>query len=203
MMAPRGAETPATGERPGVALDDSLRAQLAGGKVDEAATALIEELGPSVLGYLCALHGDDDGADVFSMWSEDIWKGLPGFRFESSARTWGFRIAWNASARFRRDGWRRRRERLPTSAASRIAASVVLGSRPPARDDRLDELRRDLDPADHTLLVLRLDREMSFEEIADVLGAGGRAIQPATLRKRFERLKARLTAQARKKGLLP
>ena len=149
------------------------------------------------------IEPEDDAADVFSLWAEDVWNGLPAFRFEGALRSWAFRVAWNASARFRRDGWRLRRERLPTTAASRLAGSVVQGSRGAPGDDRLDELRRDLDPEDHTLLVLRLDREMTWEEIAQVLSSEDRSIRPAALRKRFERLKERLARKARQQGLLP
>ena len=178
-----------------------VRELVAAGEVDAAATACIEEVGSSVLGYLCALHDDDDAWDVFSLWEQDVWKGLPGFRFECSLRAWAFRLAWHASARFRRDPWRARGQRLGTSAASRLAASMR-GTMSHPRDERLERLRRRLDEEELTLLVLRLDREMSWEEISAVLSEGGGAVSPETLRKRFERLKDKLAARAREEGLL-
>jgi RNA polymerase sigma-70 factor, ECF subfamily len=127
--------------------------------------------------------------------------GLPAFRFEAPLRAWAFRVAWRASARFRRDPWRARRQRLATSAASRIAISVTrAGLKDP--DDRLERLRRTLAPEDHTLLVLRLDREMTWDEIALVLSDDGRNATSAALRKRFERLKNTLGRRARRSGIL-
>ena len=47
------------------------------------------------------------------------------------------------------------------------------------------------------LLVLRVDRGLSFEECGESLGA-----EPAAVRKRFERLKERLKSLAKERGLL-
>jgi RNA polymerase sigma-70 factor, ECF subfamily len=186
----------------GMELEARARDLLAAGDADAAATVVIEALGPAVLGYLCALHGEDDGEDVFAVWAEDVWKGLPGFRFEAPLRAWSYRVAWSASARFRRDPWQVRRQRLSTGAASRLAASVTRGGALPVRDERLEHLRQDLDAEDHSLLILRIDREMTWEEISAVLSDEGRALGPPALRKRYERLKERLARRARLQGLL-
>lgn len=184
-------------------LEPRLHALLAAGEAGEAATVAIQSLGPSVHGYLCAIHGDDDAADVYSAWCEDVWKGLPNFRFEAPLRAWAFRVAWNASARFRRDPWRMRRQRLVTSVASRLAASTTRGGAPKPPDERLGRLRADLGSADHTLLILRLDRDMTWEEIAQVLSRPSQPLSAATLRKRYERLKERLAQKARTQGIVP
>ncbi len=180
-----------------------VQARLAAGDVVGAATALIEEFGPAILGYLCTLFGDDDAQDVFSTWAEDVWRGLPGFRGECSLRAWAYRVAWNAGHRFRRDPYRRRAERLPSSAASQLAASIAGSALAPgSRRDRLRRLREKLAPEDQTLLVLRVDRELEWGEIAAVLSADGAPLTSATLRKRFERLKDRLAELARSEGLV-
>jgi RNA polymerase sigma-70 factor (ECF subfamily) len=71
-------------------------------------------------------------------------------------------------------------------------------------------LRERLDPEDQTLLILHVDRALTWPEIALVLhdeaapleGAEhGRAA--ARLRKRFERVKAEFRRLAREEGLLP
>lgn len=184
-------------------LDERVASLLKQGAVDQAATAALEALGPAVLGYLTGLHGEDDARDVFSVFAEDLWRGLPGFRGESSLRAWAFRIAWHASARFRRDPFRRRGERLPSSAASRLAASIAGASlMPGGRRDALRRLRESLLPEEQTLLVLRLDRELDWDEVAAVLTEEGAPVEPATLRKRFERLKDRLARMAQDEGLL-
>jgi RNA polymerase sigma-70 factor (ECF subfamily) len=186
------------------ALETRVRALLGAEQPDAASSAAIEGYGPAVFGYLRSILDDEDDArDAFAQWAEDLWKGLPGFRGESSLRAWGYRVAWHAACRFRRDPFRARGVRLPTSAASRLAASVAestvaTGSRRAA----LDRLRALLAPEDRTLLTLRLDRELEWEEVAAVLSAEGADVNAAALRKRFERLKERLRELAREEGLL-
>jgi RNA polymerase sigma-70 factor (ECF subfamily) len=185
-------------------LDGDVKARLARGDVDGAAAAAIEGLGPSVFGYLCNVLDEDDARDVFSMFAEDVWRGIAGFRGEATLRVWAFRVAWRAAARFRRDAWHRRGERLPSSLASRLADSVVQRSSamPGGRQDRLSRLRATLDPEERTLLVLRIDRELEWDEVAAVLADDGVATSSAALRKRFERLKQKLARLAREQGLL-
>ncbi len=183
-------------------LDARVRELISAGDTDGAATAAIDALGSAILGYLHALHGDDDAEDVFQSWAEDLWHGIPGFRGECPLRAWAYRVAWHASSRFRRDTWQRRRDRLRTSAASRLAASVAKSTPMGARDERIEVLRRELDPESRTLLLLRLDLEMSWEEIAAVLNEQGDAATTDALRKRFQRLKTRLREVAREKGLI-
>jgi RNA polymerase sigma-70 factor (ECF subfamily) len=182
-------------------LDERVRSLVSAGEIAAAATVAIEALGAAVLRYLRTLHDADDAGDVYQDWAEDLWSGLAGFRGDSTVRTWAYCLAAHASSRFRRAAWRRRRTRLRTSAASRIAGSVARTS-PPARPDRLELLMADLPPDDRTLLFLRLDAELSWAEISDVLHRAGCDVRPSTLRKRFERLKARLGEIAREKKLI-
>ncbi len=174
---------------------------LARGETREAATVAIEGYGPAILGYLCALLDEDDARDVFSIWAEHVWRGLPGFRWECPLRAWAYRLAWHAVSRLSRDPYRRRRQRLRTTAASRLAASVASSRLSDSVDERVARLRQSLTPDEHTLLVLRIDRGLSWDEVADVL-AGERPVSPSTLRKRFERIKAKLARRARESGLV-
>lgn len=184
-------------------LDGRVQALLERGDLEGAATAALGDLGPAVFGYLCSLADEDDARDVFSIFSEDLWRGLPGFRRECSLRAWAYRLAWHALARFHRDPFRRRGVRLPSEAASRLAASIAASSQMPgSRRDRLRTLRASLDPEDQTLLVLRVDKELEWEDVAAVLSADGRPVTAAALRKRFERLKDELARRAREQGLL-
>ncbi len=195
-------------------LERRVESLLAGGDSQEAVSAVVATHGASVYGYLCSLLDEDDAADVYSQWAEDVLRGLAGFRFECSLRSWAFKLAWHAAARHRRDPYRARRERLPSSAASRLPAPAPPSSMlPGGRRDRLRRLRESLPPEDQTLLFLRIDRELEWEEIAAVLsgteGAGATpaeedpaAVSAVALRKRFERLKDRLARRAREEGLL-
>ncbi len=172
-----------------------------------AATLVIREYGPQLLGYLCSvLRSEADAGEVFSMFSEDLWRGLPGFRRECPLRVWCYRLAWHAAARFLRDPYRGRGRRLETTELSRlvdeIRSSIFLG-RDQARQATLDRLREGLSPDERTLLVLRVDRGLAWGEVALVLGEEGAVpVEESALRKRFERLKEKLAERARQEGLL-
>jgi RNA polymerase sigma-70 factor (ECF subfamily) len=172
-----------------------------------AATAVVRAYGPQLLGYLCSvLRSEADAGEAFSMFSEDLWRGLPGFRRECPLRVWCYRLAWHAAARFLRDPYRGRGRRLETNELSRLVeevrSSVFLG-RDQARQATLDRLRASLTPDERTLLVLRLDRGLSWSEVALVLAEElGQPVDEPALRKRFERLKDKLAARARDEGLL-
>lgn len=173
------------------------------GQADAAATAAIEGYGAAVFGYLRSILDPDDAGDAYGQWAEDLWKGLPAFRREASLRAWTYRLAWHAACRLRRDPFRARGARLPTSAASRLAASVAASTvATGSRRAGLDRLRAQLPPEDRTLLTLRLDRELEWDEVAEVLSADGERVTAPALRKRFERLKERLRDLARDEGLL-
>lgn len=184
-------------------LGTQVRTRLDAGDARGAATLVIEALGPEIHGFLRALHGDDDGADVWLDWQECVWKGLPGLRDEARLRSWAYRVAWNCSRHLRRDGWRLRRERLPTSAASRLPAPTTRGGLPGGGDERLAQLRLTLDHGDHALLALRVYNALTWNEISEVLSEDGKPpVATATLRKRYERLTGRLVKQAKRRGLL-
>ena len=185
-------------------VDERIRELLDRDEQKEAATVALRALGPEVLGYLEHVLGDaDDARDVFQKFAEDLWAWLPSWR-GAGLRAAAYRIAWHAAARFRREAWRRRRERMRTTMASRIAASITS---PESRlattvHDRLARLRGALDPEERTLLVLRLDRELSWNEVAEVLSSDDEPLDSAAVRKRFERVKAKLAKLARAQGLL-
>jgi RNA polymerase sigma-70 factor (ECF subfamily) len=172
-----------------------------------AATLVVREYGPQLLGYLCSvLRSEADAGEVFSMFSEDLWRGLPGFRRECPLRVWCYRLAWHAAARFLRDPYRGHGRRLETTELSRLVhevrSSVFLG-RDQARQATLDRLREGLSPDERTLLVLRVDRGLSWAEVALVVADDhGEPVEETALRKRFERLKEKLAERARLEGLL-
>ncbi len=185
---------------------DRAAALLEAGDLAAAAEAVLRDYGPQILGYLTSvLRNESDAADVFSQFTEDLWRGLPGFRRECPLRVWAYRVAWHAAARHLRDPYRARGRRLETTELSRVAdevrSSVMLG-RAEARRRGIDRLREKLAPDEQTLLVLRLDRGLSWREVATVLAEDGAAVDEAALRKRFERLKAKLAQLARDEGLL-
>ncbi len=185
-------------------VDDDVVELLRAGRREDALKAALAGYGPGVLGYLESVLGDaDDARDVFQQFAEDLWEWLPAYR-GGSLRAAAYRIGRHAASRFRREAWRRRRERMRTTMASRIAASIAspesrLATRP---KDRLERLRASLDPDERTLLILRLDRELSWNEVAEVLSEEGDPVDSATVRKRFERVKERLAKLAKAQGLI-
>jgi RNA polymerase sigma-70 factor (ECF subfamily) len=162
------------------------------GQWREAATAAIQGYGPQILGYLFAITRDRDlAADAFSQFSEDLWRGIEQFRRDCSFRTWAYLLAWRAARRQANEAYRRRGRRLATSEISLLSAQVCSSSLS-RLDDRLAEVRAGLAADEQTLLILRVDRGLSWVEVARVMAESDRPLDPATVRKRFERLKRRL-----------
>jgi RNA polymerase sigma-70 factor (ECF subfamily) len=167
--------------------------------------AHVGAFGPKVMGYLVRVLGDeDDAADAYSLWAEDVWKGIEGLREAAAAKVWTYRIAWNAAARVKRQAWNKRRQRMPTTMASRIAAEAL--SRTPGAAEReaaqLTRLREGLSPPEKSLLVLHVDRGLSWKEVAEVMAGDGEVVDEAALRQRFTRLKRKLGERARELGLI-
>ena len=189
------------------ATEPAIRALCQAGSYAEAATAALQRYGVELLGFLRALAGDDDLAgDAFGELGEDIWKGLPGFRWESSLRSWLYTLARHALAQLRRDPRRRRDRNLPLSAAHEMEAVVRTVTRDIQRTEVKDEfrvLREQLDPEEHELLLLRLDRGLPWKDIARIFGGTGDLdARAAALRKRFERARERLKKLAIERGLI-
>jgi RNA polymerase sigma-70 factor, ECF subfamily len=188
----------------------AIRALCQAGDHDEATTAALRMYGVELLGFLRALANSHDlASEAFAELGEDLWKGLPRFRWESSLRSWLYSLARNALAQLRRDPRRRAERNLPLSIAPEMAAVVRTVTLEIQRTEVKDEfrvLREQLDPEEHEILLLRLDRGLSWKDIARILGGAedvdnldGRA---AALRKRFERAKERLRKLAIEHGLI-
>jgi RNA polymerase sigma-70 factor (ECF subfamily) len=189
-------------------IDGFLRAR----DLRAAATLSIETYGPEVLGFFVTfLRDEQDASDVFSQACEDLWKGLPRFEGRSSFRTWFYTLARHAASRFRRSRQRDRRARLPLSEIDEVAEQVRSSTLAHLRNDvkdRFAAIRDALDKDGRALLVLRVDRDMPWDDIARVFAAGdesdeARARVGARMRKRFQLLKKEIRKRAREAGLLP
>jgi RNA polymerase sigma-70 factor (ECF subfamily) len=186
--------------------EERLRALVAARDLRGAATEAIRGLGPDTLRYLRAvLRSDEDAQDAFSEWAERLWHGVATFEGRSSFRTWSFRVATNVARNMRDDAWRRRGRRFETGEASELAArlSTATAIRVDRQRSALERLRDALEPDEQTLLSLRIDQNLSWSEIADVLASEtGESPTANTLTKRFERLRERLAKLAADEGLL-
>ena len=189
------------------AVEARIRAAADAQRWADAVTAAIAAYGDELLGYLVGVtRSQTDAADAFSILAEDLWKGLPKFRWECTLRTWAYGLARHALARIKRDPHRKRArplddaqvEALVEQVRSRTATFLRTETR-----DRIAKLRAALDPDDQTLLILRVNRGLAWRDIARVLLPDGEEPtaaaldkRAAALRKRFERLKTDLKARA-------
>jgi RNA polymerase sigma-70 factor, ECF subfamily len=174
--------------------------------LQSAAARIVRGYGPAILGYLAALARDEDRADdVFSQFCEDLWRGLPGFRHDASVRTWVYKLAWHAWLRSEREAFRRRGRTIANEEMSRLAAEVrsttALYLRSEAKD-AVARLREQLTPAEQSLLVLRIDRGLSWSEVASVMSTPEEHLDAQTVAKRFQRVKDKLRTLAEAAGLL-
>jgi len=202
-------------------LEERIAGSLSRRDLDGAVTEALQGYGPQILGYIRSVIRDpEEAAEVFSQFAEDFWRGIGGFRGECTVRVWAYKLAWHAASRFARDPYRRRRERMETTLASRLAEHLLssAGRSVERRAAEVERLRQLLTPEEQTLLVLRIDRRLSWREVALILGGAdpsridggpgpdgpgdGSGPDEATLRKRFERLKDKLARLAREEGLI-
>ncbi|HUJ63646.1 MAG TPA: sigma-70 family RNA polymerase sigma factor [Kofleriaceae bacterium] len=179
------------------ALERRIGEALDAQRFDHAAQITIEGYGPEILGFLVAVQRNEvDARDVFSQFSEDLWRGMATFRRASSMRTWAYKLARSALARFARDPFRRRGRRLETEEYSQLVARVSSQISVERATGKLAAAREALTADDQALLVLRIDRKMHWNEIAEVMTESDLGVSPgpdaAALRKRFERIKERL-----------
>lgn len=197
-------------------IDREIRRLFDAADFEGATTVAMRRYGPEIYAFLAACHrGGDDAGEVFSLFAENLWRGLPGFGWQSSFRTWAYAVARRTSLRYRRDAYRRaqRVKPLPESAVSRIAIEVRSETLPFLRSEvknRITELRDALPPDDQELLMLRVDRQLPWVDLVQVLRGEdeapleGEALkrEAARLRKRFQLVKEQLRELGRREGLL-
>jgi RNA polymerase sigma-70 factor, ECF subfamily len=188
-------------------IEHAIREHLAADRGLAAVTLAIGSYGEELFGFMLAFaRNDADADDLFSELCERLWSKLPQFGQRSSFRTWSYAIARNLVRDESRARERRRGRDVALSDAPEIhklAQDVRTTTVQHLRSDakaRLEELRAALEPDDRTLLILSVDRHMGWREIAEVMSDGEPddkelARISARLRKRFERIKARLRDQ--------
>lgn len=169
---------------------------------------VLQDHGAEIFGWMLAtLSSDTDAADAFSLFSEDLWKSLARHQGRCSMRTWCYMLARCAVSRVLEARAGGRTVALSDAPISGVAAQVREATLSYLRTDvkqRVRSLREQLDPDDQILLVLRVDKDLGWRDIAIVMfgdGAGEPELarHAARLRKRFERVKTQLRelAQAR------
>jgi RNA polymerase sigma-70 factor (ECF subfamily) len=201
--------------------EEQVLLALGAGDRELAATLMLKEYGQEVSRFLAAVHRDpDDAADVFAEFAAALWTAVPTFERRSSVRTWMYAIARRTSLRHRRDARRRRRrfESLPDGssylAVEAQLRTATLSFLRTERRSKLAALRESLPVEDQMLLMLRVDRKLSWNDLAIVLAerAEGRTAPlsdealkrtAARLRKRYQVVKDRLREIGKREGLIP
>ena len=182
---------------------------------DAAATVAIREYGPEIMGLMVALmRAESEASEAFSLFCEDLWRGLPDFRWQCTARVWAYTLARHAAGRHAASPHRRPGRNLPLSRArriSRLAQQVRTSTLPLLRTElknRVRALREQLPLPDQELLILRVDRQLSWRDIARVTSGEGKVAGEqeldevaGRLRKRFHKIKAKLKRLAEAAGL--
>lgn len=186
---------------------------LAAGDTQGASAWVIRAYGAEVCGYVLSLVRDaDDAAEAFAVAAELLFRNIATFRGQASLRTWFYRIARNAAYADRRRRAQRKRED-PISQLDEVLQTALrtatLQHQKSEVKDAVAALRASLSREDRELLVLRVDRDLSWSEIALVLLGDGQPHGEAELkreaaraRKQFERAKEQLRVLAQQAGLL-
>jgi RNA polymerase sigma-70 factor (ECF subfamily) len=182
-------------------------------KYDLAATRAIEVYGSEIWRFIVGrIQNEADARDVFSMFCEDLWMGLPEFAWRCTLRGWAYTLARHSELRYVASP-QRRRERNVTLSDAYAWACTRTSTPAYERTDvkqRFRKIRSRLGEEDQLILVLRVDRALEWRDIAHVLAAPEIPLAPAELRrqearirKRFQLIKERLRRWAADEGLLP
>ena len=193
-------------------LEQAIRGQCERGAHGKAAELALQGYGSELQRFVVAvLQNEDAGREVFGIVSETIWKALPGFRWSSSFRTWAYCLARNACYQYRRSPAGRE---VPSSSplSPEVSQNPRSRTNPWQRTDVKEgfrRLRERLDLEDRTLLVLRVDRQLSWPEVAQVMAEGEEPLskdalhrKAAALRQQFQKVKTRLRELAVAEGLI-
>ena len=166
-----------------------------------ATTLALDAYGAELYGFAMSITANEiDAEDVFAQSAAEVLRQLPSFRWDCSIRAWAYRLVRHAWLKQLREPMRRR----PLSDVSGLAErtkTITQTFRRPEVKEALDAIRGDLGPEDQTLLILRVDRRLTWREIARVMSPAETTTDEAitkravTLRKRFDRLKQELAAR--------
>jgi len=193
-----------------------IRAAFDAGKLETAASLTLQLYRHQLFSFIGSrLRNWSDTEEAFSIFAEDFWVGLPQFKWRCSMRTWCYTLAHHAAVRHATAPHQRPARNLRLSCpgiVSELVQDMRSATHPYQQTDVKDQfraLRDQLDDEDQVLLVLHLDRNLTFREIAiTLLGDADSddalvAREEVRLRKAFSRLRVECRRLAEAHGLLP
>jgi RNA polymerase sigma-70 factor (ECF subfamily) len=179
----------------------AIRRLCEAGDLQAARACAVEAYGPQVLGFLVTmLRSERDARFVFddacSAFGAQVASLEPRFSF----RTWLYALARRAAGDFRRPSTPPPPTPAPAPSPDEDPSDAIPPSRteswgPPSPPGTPAAIRDGLTAEDRALLVLRIDRGMTWDEIAQIFGA-------SDLEARFRALVDEIRAQAAAAGLL-
>jgi RNA polymerase sigma factor (sigma-70 family) len=165
-----------------------------------ATSLILDQYGSELRAFLSSRTNNRMSMEeVYSVVSEDVWRGLPNFRFQGRVRSWIYAVARNALARHRKrkQRWHSRHvaaEPDDYHAAERASISTQL-----AHSAELLPLLSELSADDRQLLEQRLVHALPWREIALSRGKTSPtelARESARLRKRYQTVVQNLRRRA-------
>ena len=183
---------------------------------DGATTAILRAYGSEIFALLLAMHQSPaDAEEAFSLFGERLWSTMRRWERACSARTWAYMLARRASRDVRRAAGSRAKRQVALSNDSVVAKLVAqlrtqtLSIYAQDKKDAVALLREELPEEDRMLLVMRVDRELEWQDLARILLDADEPSEEdlrresARLRKRFQLVKERLLTMGRERGLFP
>ena len=197
-------------------IEEKIRAVHASGDIALAANIAIETYGREVFGFIMnCTHRSSECDDIFSAFRLNLWKGLPGFKWRSSMRTWAYTLARNATVKHLANPALSATRRISLTDAPEVfevadrVRTTTAAYLKTTKKESLRRIRKQLPVTDQMLLVLRIDRTLPWRDIAMVMEGEHLAgcedeltTAVGRYRKRFERIKEKLREIASEKGLL-
>ena len=196
----------------GTSIDAVVREYCAKGDFKAAAGAALAEYGKKIRAWCTAIvRGEEHACDAYSLFCERLFMGLPNFSWKCSLSTWMYIVARRCVLDVQRVRCRHR-ARFWAIDAEVDDADVDMDehkTEPWQTTDvktRFAMIRDRLSSSDKVLLTLRVDRCMSWEDVALVTWPDASPDElrkhAVALRRKFHRLKQRIRTMAEADGLL-
>jgi RNA polymerase sigma-70 factor (ECF subfamily) len=179
---------------PAAPTDDVLMLAWVGGEVRAFEQLYARHKGPLYRFLMRQLRNPALADELF----QDVWQRViaarAGWQPDAAFSTWLYRIAHNRLA----DHWRAARHRPPAPADAELRIGALADPDTPERTLNDFEQRRrlqcaldELPPEQREVVLLRLEQELTLEEIGRITGAGRETVK-SRLRYAMDKLRARL-----------